>query len=594
MKKIFYACCAFIGMYGFTNCTKTSDSVPEQGQKGAEITAFIEDVDTKTSLKGLDVTWANDDEIAIQLSSIHENNYVNNEEGNRGNYPATLGIYKLSDDAAGTKSGKFTFSSGDETIGDDDTFFAFYPAEYCHGVKDNGYFYLNFPTTQYYEDNIGTNLSLPMYGIGGNREINFKYAGAVLKFKVWSKTVTKITSCTISNQTGIPSGEFSYINEKKEWTLANIYNTEVSGFTVKMREPLALSNDENNPTEIAIVIPLTKALTLTSLSLNVNAEVGGCQITKKSDLIVTPGDAVTFPVKELTFIPNKLIVDGEEGDVDVARILDATEKIELVTTEGGMLSEETFKAIIDKTKELDHQIIVDFSKASVNFSTIVGMDSSNHEHVGFCGGWQNQGLKNISEFWLPEGLTNLGNMSLAGSEYTKVVVPSTLTSISGFPTRYNDKMVWEVNENNKMFKAYNGALYDFYMKQLMALNGGSGAEYVIPEGVESIRNWTMYDNSVLTTLTLPSTMKTLAKDSIDGANNLSTIICLGSDPATLGEQQTVGTAKEKIIYVPGESVEKYQTAWKELIDKGWTVKTLEDARNAGFTITTPESESLAF
>ena len=580
-------------MYGFTNCTKTSESVPEQDPRGAEITASIEDVDTKTSLNGVDVTWAKDDEIAIQLSSIHTDNYVNHKD-NRGNYPATLGIYKLSDDAAGTKSGKFTFSSGDETIGDDDTFFAFYPAEYCHGVKDNGYFYLNFPTTQYYEDNIGTNLSLPMYGIGRNREINFKYAGAVLKFKVWSKTETRITSCTISNQTGIPSGEFSYINDKKEWTLANIYNTEVPGFTVKMREPLALSTDEKKPTEIAIVIPLTKALSLTSLSLNVNAEIGGCQITKKSALTVAPGDAVTFHVKELSFVPNKLIVDGVEGDVDVARIQNVKSKIALVTKEGGMLSEETFKAIIDKTKELDHQIIVDFSKASVNFSTIVGLASDNQTHIGFCGGWQNQGLKNISEFWLPEGLTNLGNMSLAGSEYTKVVVPSTLTSISGFPTRYSDKMVWEVNENNKKFKAYNGALYDFDMKQLMVLNGGSGAKYVIPEGVESIRNWTMYDNSVLTTLTLPSTMKILGTDSIDGANNLSTIICLGSEPATLGKQQTVGKAKEKIIYVPGKSVEKYQTAWKELIDKGWTVKTLEDAKNAGFTITTPESESLAF
>lgn len=160
MKKIFYSSCAILGLVSLANCTKSSDvDIKEQA---AEITASI--VETKTSLNGLDVTWAKGDEIAIQLKDKHISNAIN-EKGNSGNYPATIGIYKLSDDAAGNKVGTFSFSSGNERIGDKDVFFAFYPAKYCAPQTSNGYFYMNFPSTQYYEDNNGGSLSLPMYGV---------------------------------------------------------------------------------------------------------------------------------------------------------------------------------------------------------------------------------------------------------------------------------------------------------------------------------------------------------------------------------------------------------------------------------------------
>lgn len=58
----------------------------------------------------------------------------------------------------------------------------------------------------------------------------------------------------------------------------------------------------------------------------------------------------------------------------------------------------------------------------------------------------------------------------------------------------------------------------------------------------------------------------------------------------------VGTfsTEKKTIYVPGIAIDDYKTAWKSLVDSGWEVKTLEDAKNAGFTITTPSTESINF
>ena len=53
-------------------------------------------------------------------------------------------------------------------------------------------------------------------------------------------------------------------------------------------------------------------------------------------------------------------------------------------------------------------------------------------------------------------------------------------------------------------------------------------------------------------------------------------------------------SKQKTIYVPGGAIDEYKIAWKSLVDSGWEVKTLEDAKNAGFTITTPSAGSINF
>lgn len=591
MKEIFYSSCAILGLVSLANCTKSSDV--EIKEQAAEITASI--VETKTSLNGLDVTWAKGDEIAIQLKDKHISNAIN-EKGNSGNYPATMGTYKLSDDAAGNKVGTFSFSSGDERIGDNDVFFAFYPAKYCAPQNSNGYFYMNFPSTQYYEDNNGGSLSLPMYGVGSGRNIEFKYAGAVIKLKLWASTETKVNSITISSDTGIPQGLFTYIQSDGNWTdpVDRIYNSEVTSFTMQMRNPLVIGKKKEEATEVALVIPVSKAIKLANMTFSVSCDLGGCSFKKNKPVTINPGDAISFSAKEVICSPSKMFIDNVEGEINVERITSATKKVSIVSADGGLISENLLKEIITKCesfKNLDHQIILDLSKAKAGFGVIRGYDDKD----GFCGGWSDRSVKNISEFHLPEGITILGNMSLASSLYTKIVVPASLTSIDGFPSRYNDKMTWEVNANNKKFTAYEGALYSKDMTQLMVLNGGSGASHVVPEGTKSIRSWCMHGNSVITTLTLPSTLENLYSDSIDGTSNLSTIICLSETPATLdGQQVDTFKAKNKTIYVPGGAVEAYKAAWKSLVDNGWEVKTLDDAKQAGFTITTPNTESINF
>lgn len=573
------ACGIASGLLSFTCCSKST--MPETVKEPVELTANINDVNTRTALNGLKVSWIKNDSIAIQTSRQHGSN-----SSNPRGYNTCLGIYKLLDDAAGKNVGKFKYVSGDDAVtGDEDEdFFAFYPASFCSGHKDNGYFYCDFPINQCYEDNIGEKLPLPMYGVGKGKVIDFQYAGSVIRLKVWSQTATEIHSCTIS-ASGLYKKAFTYY--KDGWSsLHPAYS--VNNLVVKMKTPVSISTDANNPTVIPIILPMSGPRNLTNLKFSINCTDGGCELKKKSAFKIAPGSAVNFPVTEIKIEKTRMYVDGLEGEVDSDWIKTAKKSVRVTMPESAMLREEAFKSIMEATRSLNQQtdpeqpfsqIILDLSETRAESEIIKGLNSQNNTYESFCGGNnRNSGIKNISVFRLPEGITQIMNRAFAYSDYTKIVLPSTVKSISGSPSNGNDKMRWEVNANNKYFKTDNkGALYNYDMKTLMILNGGSGDTYTVRDGTTIIREWALYENSVIKTLTLPATVEKLEQNCISGTPNLTTIICLRERPAEyVGKQNTnnkAGSSSGKnIIYVPKGRIDAYKTAWAELVNDGWTIQ----------------------
>lgn len=574
------ACGIASGLLSFTCCSKSA--MPEPVKEPAELTANINDVNTRTALKGLKVSWIKDDNIAIQTSGQHGSN-----SSNPRGYNTCLGFYRLLDDAAGSKVGKFKYVSGDDAVIGDEEFFAFYPASFCSGNASNGYFYFTFPTNQCYEDNIGEKLPLPMYGIGKDKVIDFQYAGSVIRLKVWSKTATEIHSCTIS-ASGLYKKAFTYYKKDEKdgnWSSLHPAHT-VSNLVVDMKTPVSISTDANNPTVIPIVLPMSGRRTLKNLKFSINCTNGGCELKKKSDLVIDPGSAVNFPVTEIKIDSTRMYVDGLEGEVDLDWMKTAKDSVRVTMPESAQLLEGAFKSIMDATRSLNQQtdteqpfrqISLDLSGTRAKNSTINGLE--NNQYVGFCGGKDRaSGIKNISEFRLPEGITQIMNRAFAYSDYTKIVLSSTVKAISGSPSNGNDKMRWEVNANNKYFKTDdNGALYDYNMTTLMVLNGGSGDSYTVQDGTKIIREWALYENSVIKTLTLPATVVEMKENCITGTPNLSTIICLGKTPAKYvgknGTKNKVGPSLGvKTIYVPKGCIKDYEAAWAELVNDGWTIQ----------------------
>lgn len=561
MRKLYFAGCVIAAVVCLGGCTKTNDIEPVS--KGVDFFAHVDNVDTKTSIDGLKVLWAKKDSIAIQVTEKHLA------------YATTLGIYKLADDAANTRVGRFTYSSGGEQIKGDEEFFAFYPASYCTANKSNGYFYVDFPMTQYYEDNIGDKLPLPMYGIGSNRNVDFKYAGAVIKLRVWSKEKTSIHSCVISAD-NLSKKAFTYVKDGKWQGLSKAY--DVNNLNMNMRKPLEISNDESNPTVITMIIPLAGTKTLKNLKFSINCERGGSELKKKSDLAVVPGTIVTFPVKELTIDPDRMFVDGSEGEIDTAWVKTAKDSVKVTMVSASKLLEDVFSGIMKATRSLENKIVLDLSGANAKESTLKGLNTDN-SYVGFCGGSnRDNGIKNISKFSLPEGITTILNRAFSYSGYTEIVLPTTLTQISGSPSNGCDLLRWKVADGNKYFKEdEKGALYDYEMKTLMVLNGGSGDSYTVKDGTTTIREWALYENSVIKTLTIPASVTKLSADCISGTPNLTTIKCLGTVPAEFKPntgKNKVGPSKQlKTLYVPKGCVEIYKEKWAALLAEGnWEVK----------------------
>ena len=571
IRVLAVACGIASGLLSFTGCSKST--MPETVKEPAELTANTNDVNTRTALNGLKVSWIKNDSIAIQTSNLHKSN-----SSNPRGYNTCLGIYRLLDDAAGKYVGKFKYVSGDDAVtGDEDEdFFAFYPASFCRGDASNGYFYFTFPTNQCYEDNIGEKLPLPMYGVGEGKVINFQYAGSVIRLKVWSQTATEIHSCTIS-ASGLYKKAFTYYKDGKWSSLQHAHS--VSNLVVDMKTPVSISTDANNPTVIPIILPMSGKRTLTNLKFSINCTDGGCELKKKSGLEIVPGSAVNFPVTEIKIDSTRMYVDGLEGEWDLDWMKTAKDSVRVTMPESAMLREDKFKSIMEATRSLNQQVRLDLSGTRAKNSTINGLNSKNNTYESFCGGKnRDSGIKNISEFRLPEGITQIMNRAFAYSDYKKIVLPSTAQSISGSPSNGNDKMIWEVDADNKYFKTDNkGALYDYNMTTLMVLNGGSGDSYTVPYGTEIIREWALYENSVIETLTLPATVKEMKENCISGTPNLSTIICLGERPAIYtgknGTKNNAGSSSGvKTIYVPKGCIDAYTTAWAELVKDGWTIQ----------------------
>lgn len=573
MKRLFLACGVFAGMVSLTNCTKNEVLTP--GTESVGFTACIDDVDTKTALDGLKVNWTKGDEIGIQVSR----NHTENASSPKATYPSTYGVYRLADEAAGKNVGKFTYSRGDEAITGNEEFFAFYPAEYCQPNGGNGYFYVEFPSNQKYEDVMGGKLPLPMYGEGSNRIVNFKYAGAVIKLQVWAEEGLEAHSCVFS-ASGLYKKSFTYIKDGKWQLLSHAHNVE--NLKTSMNTPLKISTDANKPTEILMVIPLSSERTLKNVKFSINCTRGGTELKKASDLKITPGSMVIFPVTKLNLETTRMYVDEFEGEFDVEWLKTAQTSVKVTMPESSQLREnEEFKPLMEATRSLsfedNHQITLDLSETRVEGDILNGLEASGY--VGFCGGSNREnGIKNVSEFRLPQGITQIKNRAFAYSDYTKIVVPASLTQIAGSPSNGCDKMVWEVAPGNKSFKSdAKGALYDFAMTTLMVLNGGCGSAYTIHDGTTTIREWALYENSVIESLTIPASVTTLSADCISGTPNLTTITCLGTTPAAIkantGANRVGPKDKVKTLYVPRGCVDAYKTAWKVLLDEGnWEVK----------------------
>ena len=97
------------------------------------------------------------------------------------------------------------------------------------------------------------------------------------------------------------------------------------------------------------------------------------------------------------------------------------------------------------------------------------------------------------------------------------------------------------------------------------------------DGTTQIREWALYENSVIKSLTIPATVTNMPSNCISGTPNLSKIVCLGATPAEFkpntGTNKVGPTESLKTLYVPAGSIELYKEKWESLLNEGnWEVR----------------------
>ncbi|MBQ6843434.1 MAG: leucine-rich repeat protein [Agathobacter sp.] len=81
----------------------------------------------------------------------------------------------------------------------------------------------------------------------------------------------------------------------------------------------------------------------------------------------------------------------------------------------------------------------------------------------------------------------------------------------------------EVNENNSVFSAKDGILFDKNESSLIWFPQGRGGSYVIPNGVTRIENYGFYSCREIIGITIPSSVSTIGTEAFDGCVELSTV-----------------------------------------------------------------------
>ncbi len=157
--------------------------------------------------------------------------------------------------------------------------------------------------------------------------------------------------------------------------------------------------------------------------------------------------------------------------------------------------------------------------------------------------------KNITSVEIPTSVTTIGDNAFRDSQLASVVIPESISNLGGAAFRGNNLTSIVIPES------------------ITNINGGAFRDndltsVVIPNSVTSIGNFAFAENN-LPSVILPSSVTTLGNSVFQNNLDLITVTSNNPVPPELGENVFFNTGSEKVLFIPGESVQEY-------LDAGWT------------------------
>lgn len=197
----------------------------------------------------------------------------------------------------------------------------------------------------------------------------------------------------------------------------------------------------------------------------------------------------------------------------------------------------------------------------------------------------------LVEINLPEGLLEIGREAFRSCNgLSSITIPSSVTTITKAICNGENLQEFIVAPSNTSFRAVDGVLMNSDGTEIVNYPTGRDGSYTVPqdvtsigetafqfaygmdelilnEGLLEIETWAFYDCAALTSITIPSSVKSIDSSAFDG--------CRGLTKATINIQTPFAiygvfdNTNNCPIYVPNESLEAYKTTegWSDYADR---------------------------
>ena len=536
-------------------CTKTSDE--SKSNEKATLSASIENVNTKTTLNGVEVRWSNDDKIAL-FSDSDQSNKV---------YTLTSG--------GGDKKALF---SGDAIAGE--RFVAVYPASAASYYPIGQSVRILTPKTQnYVENGISTDL-LPMLAQGTSlANMQFKYIGGILRIQLYATEPTQISSITFAPAEINQAVRYTDFYVNSNWGTIYPYGAKPSenNIVLNCSTPVTLSSVSTKPTVFNIVYG--NQFSCTDFTVTVESSTGKKMIlTKSGNFTFGSGIINTFKAKEFVdnvSSPNKVIILDEGAEQQLHSCTGVpTTSVKVITKKTEVLTSADIAQILSIVDKAASAVDVDFSGSTYSSETFCTISSSKIKSIKLP-----SNVKVLPDFAFNKctaltdidlnGITTIGTYAFDYCALTSIYIPKTVTKISNAWISYYNSKVTEfiVDDANTYFKAINGVLFTKTSPVTLKEYPRAKAEtsYVIPDGTVKIQDYA-FAVTALTQLTIPASVTTIGNCMTSKINYIK---CLGDTPAPGFKGNKL--PNNGTLEVPTGKGEAYKTAWSWLTDKSWTV-----------------------